>query len=500
MENSLTDVFSRRPGDGTDFNSSWNRIVLLRDADQAERALAEAGRICAAFPDSAPAHFLLAACLCDVGRRDEARAECLESLRLDPNEVRALRLCARLVRTPAESRDLLRRAVELDPHDGPTLIDLAVTEQQTSIRRRRWRELERLALEAAPKDIYVLVTAARLEGGGTTRRGHRLLSRAAALDTDNPNVLLEMSETATSVRQVREVSKTLSAALATSPTDPVLNRAVDHLVLRIHRIVVLFSIMAEAATAVMPRSLGYDPDLNIRMIFLSSWGMFGMVMAIISVPVLLGLGPRTAMFMRFFYRTRPVKRALMRTTLILAPVQLGVILVTGDLDAIGASATLSLIITTGVFAYQKRAVKRRRARPPAASSAPRPEEPADATEGDRIMKVDEVADFLVKEGVRPRFFAINTVAADDAVVLYQEGPARWVVFYAERGDRVGEKVYDSEDAACQALIKEARFLEQDMREYESRPHRPHPVTPKSKPVKKDPDFIVDSAGSITPAR
>ena len=33
------------------------------------------------------------------------------------------------------------------------------------------------------------------------------------------------------------------------------------------------------------------------------------------------------------------------------------------------------------------------------------------------MKVDEVADFLIKEGVRPRFFAINTVVADDAVVL-----------------------------------------------------------------------------------
>ena len=91
------------------------------------------------------------------------------------------------------------------------------------------------------------------------------------------------------------------------------------------------------------------------------------------------------------------------------------------------------------------------------------------------MKVDEVADFFIKEGVRPRFFAINTVVADDAVVLYQEGPARWVVFYAERGDRIGEKVYDSEDTACQALIKEARFLEQDMREYESRPRRPHPI-------------------------
>lgn len=41
-----------------------------------------------------------------------------------------------------------------------------------------------------------------------------------------------------------------------------------------------------------------------------------------------------------------------------------------------------------------------------------------------------------------------------------------------------------------------------MRKYESRPRRPHPVTPKPKPkpVKEDPDFIVDSTGSITPVR
>ena len=116
------------------------------------------------------------------------------------------------------------------------------------------------------------------------------------------------------------------------------------------------------------------------------------------------------------------------------------------------------------------------------------------------MKVDEVADFLIREGVRPRFFAINTVVADDAVVLYQEGPARWVVFYTERGVRSSERVYDSEDAACQALIKKALNMEKWMREHESRPRRPYPVTPKPKPVKKDPDFIVDSTGSITPAR
>mgnify|MGYP003357017551 FL=1 len=365
MDDSTTSAFSGGPGDWSGLNISWNRVALLRDMGQAERALAEAGRVCAAFPDIALVHLLLAICLCDVGRVDEAREEGFEALRLDPNEVQALRLCAQLAWTPVESRDLLRRAVGLDPHDGRTLADLAVAEQQTGLHSRRWRELERLALEAAPEDPDVLMAAARLEGWISTRKSQKFLHRAMALDPNNPNALSDLSWMATSVRQIHEAGKALSAALAASPTNPVLNRTADSLILRIHRSVVPFSIMAEAITAVMSRSLGYDPNLNTKAIFLSSWGMFGMVMAIISVPTLLGLGPRTAMFMRAFYGNRPVERALMRTTLILVPIQLGVILATGDPDAIGASAALSLVITTGVFAYQKHTVKRRRAREPA---------------------------------------------------------------------------------------------------------------------------------------
>lgn len=55
------------------------------------------------------------------------------------------------------------------------------------------------------------------------------------------------------------------------------------------------------------------------------------------------------------------------------------------------------------------------------------------------MKMSEVADFLTEKGVRPEIFAIDTVATNEVVVLYQEGPARWVVFYAERGLRTDEK-------------------------------------------------------------
>lgn len=68
------------------------------------------------------------------------------------------------------------------------------------------------------------------------------------------------------------------------------------------------------------------------------------------------------------------------------------------------------------------------------------------------MKVEEAVSYLESKGVRRACFASNTVAADDAIVLYQESPFRWTVFYTERGSRDDEKVYSSEDQACQDLI------------------------------------------------
>lgn len=80
----------------------------------------------------------------------------------------------------------------------------------------------------------------------------------------------------------------------------------------------------------------------------------------------------------------------------------------------------------------------------------------------------EVADFLTGKGVRSEIFAINTVATNEAVVLYQEGPTRWVVFYAERGLRREEKVYDSEEAVCQDVIARALAMENFARTHRSR--------------------------------
>ncbi|AWE42789.1 hypothetical protein [Actinobaculum sp. 313] len=84
------------------------------------------------------------------------------------------------------------------------------------------------------------------------------------------------------------------------------------------------------------------------------------------------------------------------------------------------------------------------------------------------MRVDEVTEFLIRQGVRPSIFAINTVAVSDAIVLYQEGPNRFALFYTERGIRVDERIYDSEEEACQGLITQALEAERFARDHETK--------------------------------
>ena len=49
------------------------------------------------------------------------------------------------------------------------------------------------------------------------------------------------------------------------------------------------------------------------------------------------------------------------------------------------------------------------------------------------MKMSEVADFLTEKGVRPEIFAIDTVATNEVVVLYQEGPPDGLCFMLNAG-------------------------------------------------------------------
>ena len=84
------------------------------------------------------------------------------------------------------------------------------------------------------------------------------------------------------------------------------------------------------------------------------------------------------------------------------------------------------------------------------------------------MKLKDAIDLLASKNVRRDVYAVNTVAANDAIVIYQESPFQWSVFYTERGLRIDEKIYKSEDQACQDFIDRAISMEKEMRAYESR--------------------------------
>ena len=135
--------------DGAGCAGRLQRIALLHEMGQYERVVEEAGRLCADFPDLSQARLDLTLGLFDVGRIDEARREAREALALDPDDWAAF-ASAELAPSQRERRDLMRRAVELDPGNGAALARLALFERRRGARRRRCRRLAERALSAEP--------------------------------------------------------------------------------------------------------------------------------------------------------------------------------------------------------------------------------------------------------------------------------------------------------------------------------------------------------------
>ena len=148
--------------DGAGCAGRLQRIALLHEMGQYERVVEEAGRLCADFLDLSQAHLELALGLFDVGRIDEARREAREALALDPDDWAAF-ASAKLAPSRRERRDLMRRAVELDPGNGAALARLALFERRCGARRRRCRRLAERALSAEPYNASVHVAVAELK-------------------------------------------------------------------------------------------------------------------------------------------------------------------------------------------------------------------------------------------------------------------------------------------------------------------------------------------------
>lgn len=68
------------------------------------------------------------------------------------------------------------------------------------------------------------------------------------------------------------------------------------------------------------------------------------------------------------------------------------------------------------------------------------------------MNRNEAVALLRAAGVPEQAYGFDTVARDDAYILYREAPDRWAMFYTERGLRHSLQYFDSEDVACRAFV------------------------------------------------
>ena len=341
------------------FNTRWNRVAVLMNMGRSEQAVFEAMSLCTDHPHVAAAHQILAFCFCRSGDIRAARHEAFEALRLDPDDVQTLKLCSELAGTTKESLALQRRAVELDPGDPYSLVNLAVYERLSGTRRKKWRPYVSAALAMAPEDPDILVTAAELEGGKATRTGTRLLREALLVDPHHERAIAVLTEGAATTRDFREVTRALVAALAVDPTNRRLLSAGHLPVRRIHSSLVLFTIIAEVFCCMMAPSVSYDPMINGGAAIGCIWAMMYCTIIICAIPAILGMGGRMRSFFASFYGEYPVKRATALASVILGPAQVVVVLVTGDLNVAGIFAGISLAVTAAVYVLAKISVSRR---------------------------------------------------------------------------------------------------------------------------------------------
>ncbi len=197
-------------------------------------------------------------------------------------------------------------------------------------------------------------TPSPASSGATTSQERRGPNRSAqpahqaAVDPHHPLALA--AEQATTPWRIRHAAAALDAALTTSPTSPALLHSAHQMAHRIHYPLVVFSLIAESFCLLMA-TFSLDPEVSRRGVLSSVWAMMLLVAAVTGVPTVIGLGRRTRPFLSRFYAAFPAKRATAWATVVLAPAQLGVILTTGDDDAIAWASGLSLLATSAAAGW-----------------------------------------------------------------------------------------------------------------------------------------------------
>lgn len=68
------------------------------------------------------------------------------------------------------------------------------------------------------------------------------------------------------------------------------------------------------------------------------------------------------------------------------------------------------------------------------------------------MNREDLEAILVERKVSSLAYSLGGGLPSEKYVLNQDAGGRWSVYYSERGQKSGERIFDSEDAACRHLL------------------------------------------------
>lgn len=68
------------------------------------------------------------------------------------------------------------------------------------------------------------------------------------------------------------------------------------------------------------------------------------------------------------------------------------------------------------------------------------------------MNINALKDALRCANIDERFVSLDGSARDESLVLEHDAVVGWTVYFSERGQRTGERIFGSEDQACQFIF------------------------------------------------
>jgi hypothetical protein len=72
-----------------------------------------------------------------------------------------------------------------------------------------------------------------------------------------------------------------------------------------------------------------------------------------------------------------------------------------------------------------------------------------------MMNINAMRQILATDGISPNAYSVNQ-DRDDMYCLVKVSTGDWLVYFSERGHHWDERIFASEDAACNDLIERLR--------------------------------------------